>query len=383
MSATEARTQVEALIAKWDTTYVYSLKQKKKKRTCVARFKAIFSRPSKVDPVPEAVVDVHFDVVGIDGASNFEVLFTIEDQKYQHSSKDSIAFDERWFDTVIQQKKATANFLNVVSDFESTRLLPPEDVFDVNAFVESVEEREEALQKIEADTELHQMEQSLIAAFRRCDTADNGVLEYNQFRELLLSLDLGIAENELGIIMAQADENDDGLIQYSEFVPIACEILQGMKARRSALKTEQRRQIVAEGETIKALSGVEMQDILAQLSSKLAEVDTDGIGRIPRKDFTAIVRHRRVGLSRSEINMLIASVPVAQDETIEIATIPDHLLSVKYQTIMNGFIYDSATAIESYLMGIMMDMDEGGVSSFAVLFWVSACGETDEVIDMW
>ena len=188
------------------------------------------------------------------------------------------------------------------------------------------------------------------------------MLEYAQFRDLLLNLDLGIGEDVLGIIMAQADENDDGLIQYSEFVPIACEILQGMKAKRSAYRTEQRRQIVAEAETIRALSSVEMHDILAQLSARLAAVDTEGKGRIQRKAFTGVVRDRRVGLSRSEVNMLIATVPVAEDGTVEIASIPDCLLQVKYQTVMNGFIYESASAIESYLMGIMVDMDNGGVS---------------------
>lgn len=154
MSVLEAQAQVEDLIAKWDTTYVYSLKQKKVKGMCVARFKAVFSQPSKVAPVPEAVVNVHFDVVGFSDSANYEVLFKIEDQMYQHSSKDTIAFDERWFDTVIAQKKATANLLNVVSDFESTRLAPPEDVFDVNAFVNEVEEKNEALLKYETESEL-------------------------------------------------------------------------------------------------------------------------------------------------------------------------------------------------------------------------------------
>lgn len=46
------------------------------------------------------------------------------------------------------------------------------------------------------------------------------------------SLDLGISGHELRMIIAEADENDDGVIDYREFVPVAIELIQSFKARQ-------------------------------------------------------------------------------------------------------------------------------------------------------
>lgn len=45
-------------------------------------------------------------------------------------------------------------------------------------------------------------------------------------------LDLGISGHELRMIIAEADENDDGVIDYREFVPVAIELIQSFKARQ-------------------------------------------------------------------------------------------------------------------------------------------------------
>ena len=62
------------------------------------------------------------------------------------------------------------------------------------------------------------LEQKLIALFKQADTDSSGVLDLVEFATLVRSADLGLQESELTDMLLDADTNDDGDIEYSEFV---------------------------------------------------------------------------------------------------------------------------------------------------------------------
>jgi len=43
----------------------------------------------------------------------------------------------------------------------------------------------------------------------------------------------------LQLLMAEADENDDGSINYNEFLPISIDLISSFKARRHAQRQQQ------------------------------------------------------------------------------------------------------------------------------------------------
>ena len=44
-------------------------------------------------------------------------------------------------------------------------------------------------------------------------------------------LHLGISHNELGLLINDADENQNGVIEFNEFVPLAVDMIMSFKAR--------------------------------------------------------------------------------------------------------------------------------------------------------
>lgn len=61
------------------------------------------------------------------------------------------------------------------------------------------------------------------------DEDQSGFLDRKEFKKCLTSAKLGLSSREVNAIMAEVDENEDGVIEYAEFMPLAIELLQSMQ----------------------------------------------------------------------------------------------------------------------------------------------------------
>lgn len=61
------------------------------------------------------------------------------------------------------------------------------------------------------------------------DEDQSGFLDRQEFKKCLASARLGLTSREINTIMAEVDENEDGVIEYGEFMPLAIELLQSMQ----------------------------------------------------------------------------------------------------------------------------------------------------------
>ena len=70
--------------------------------------------------------------------------------------------------------------------------------------------------------------------FDQADADGNGYLDRQEFKEVFKSLknELGLSNKMVKQIMAEADENDDGVIEYKEFVPIAVDVINVLEAKQ-------------------------------------------------------------------------------------------------------------------------------------------------------
>ena len=84
--------------------------------------------------------------------------------------------------------------------------------------------------------ELMDSERQLIDWFDAADVDKKGYLNAQEFYLLVRSKagDLGLTDDEIAVMLSYADENEDGVIEYKEFVPMAAEIMQNVEARRLA-----------------------------------------------------------------------------------------------------------------------------------------------------
>ena len=67
--------------------------------------------------------------------------------------------------------------------------------------------------------------------FMSADADGNGYLDRREFQEVLRSADLNLSKSDYRKIMIECDENDDGCIEYNEFVPFMVQVLQAFKAK--------------------------------------------------------------------------------------------------------------------------------------------------------
>ena len=71
-------------------------------------------------------------------------------------------------------------------------------------------------------------------------------------------MDLGVPHNEMRMLINESDENQDGVIQFDEFVPLAVDMIIIFTARRRALSMTVEQDSMAEFAVLNQMQG---QDI--------------------------------------------------------------------------------------------------------------------------
>lgn len=159
-----------------------------------------------------------------------------------------------------------------------------------------------------------ELEELLGQLFAEHDADGNGYLDHREFRELLHTANLGLSKREVKRVLAEADENEDGQIEYAEFVPIAIELVQAMyaKADAAAAKGEQE-EAARQSAEAHLIHGMPREAIEALMSDVFYKADLDGSGALSRREFHACLREADLGLTRQEINLIMAEVDADGD----------------------------------------------------------------------
>ncbi|CAM9852670.1 unnamed protein product, partial [Ectocarpus fasciculatus] len=74
----------------------------------------------------------------------------------------------------------------------------------------------------------------LSALFKEADVEEKGFLTPEQLTSIMQNAELGLTGPELHLVIAEADENADGTIDYYEFIPLAYNLVDAFRARRRA-----------------------------------------------------------------------------------------------------------------------------------------------------
>jgi Ca2+-binding EF-hand superfamily protein len=138
--------------------------------------------------------------------------------------------------------------------------------------------------------------------FAQFDDDGNGTLDPEEFQRALNSADLGLSRKEINMLLGEADVNDDGCIEYDEFVPVAFRVLVD-RARNKQLENE-------------ALSSED--GITALLVDEFRGADPTGAGVMHVQDvkrcLKRLAEHAELQLSRSQIVSIVADCEVNPDD---------------------------------------------------------------------
>jgi Ca2+-binding EF-hand superfamily protein len=201
------------------------------------------------------------------------------------------------------------------------------------------------------------MEEMLINLFTKADFGCSGYLTATEFRSILDSLDLGVTSFQQTILMAEADVNEDGKIQYGEFVPVCAELLQAFKAKAAA----ERGTIEAEKDIedkVKIYISNNKNLLKAKITSvqiNLSEADKERTGKMSRKDVTQLLRGNQT-LEKSEVNMILHSLPVDDNGIVEYNGI-DRIMEEVFEANVRRKYQDELphSSLESHLVQLLED----------------------------
>ena len=204
-----------------------------------------------------------------------------------------------------------------------------------------------------SDQELNEF---VMEQFLRYDVDGNGTLDRDEFKALLQDAELGLSKKEMRAVMQEADENDDGVLEYAEFVPVMVEIIHGMQARASAVESaEMDAQEARKSVQMHLLHGMPREELENMMRNVFTSADADGSGYLDRKEFQTCLKHAQLGLTRKEINLLSSEVDANEDGMISYEEFTPLCFNILVERFKDDVLVEQAMASSDSLTQLLLE----------------------------
>lgn len=174
-------------------------------------------------------------------------------------------------------------------------------------------------------------------------------------------VDLGISSQELRFVISEADENDNGLVEYDEFVPLAVDMIQSFRARNKAKTLNSQQDVMVDDQILKTISAKEMEELAGTCLQKIAELDVKGYGVVRVQDLKKTLSSVGVALKENEISMLCQMLPRDQFGRCKYnspeGAFAQELKKVRFMTMKNTIIESKGSGLQKYLLDLCKDTE--------------------------
>jgi len=154
---------------------------------------------------------------------------------------------------------------------------------------------------------LDEVESIIQDLFHKYDSDANGYLDPTEFKSLMSDLQqrMDFPPDEIFRFLAEADMNEDGMIEYEEFIPLALQIVQGMYAKK---RLEQHITDIDQHAEDLLVHGMSRDELTELVGSIFERMDTDGSGTLSKQEFATALTSMELGLTRREINTVMFQI---------------------------------------------------------------------------
>eukprot|EP01038_Epipyxis_sp_PR26KG_P005066 gene5066-7070_t len=201
----------------------------------------------------------------------------------------------------------------------------------------------------------------LINMFKEADVDDSGSLTFDEFQSLMEKVELGISPQELRFVISEADENDNGLVDYNEFVPLAIDLIQSFRARNQAKSLNSQQDIMVDDIILKSISTTEIDELTVVCLKAIGEVDSKHYGLIRPSDLkkclqgvaTAAGGH---SLRETEISMICKMLPRDQFGRCKYSN-PTNIFhsvlgKVRFMMMKNSILESKGSGLQKYILDL-------------------------------
>jgi Ca2+-binding EF-hand superfamily protein len=273
----------------------------------VATFRVIWSRPTVAQPIPDtmAVVEVAVDARSSPARVSHALAGGFSSFERQ------LCAQERQLDWQMADKRAVRATL---ARLDAAGRLPAPPPYAAGARNVPLPTGRDARTPVssavltESDAELEAL---LLQLFKDADVDANGSLDVAEFFALFETANLSLSRADAALILAQADVNGDGAVQYSEFAPVAVDVIQSLRLRTLAAEHATAAEASAASDAVVSLHGLARDELEAMMRAIFVAADANGDGMLSRDEFRSCLETVRLGptrLSLREVRYFQATV---------------------------------------------------------------------------
>ena len=180
---------------------------------------------------------------------------------------------------------------------------------------------------------------------------------------------LGLDDKQMKLLMAEADSDSDGQIDYFEFVPLAVDLITSLQAKmevKADEEDEEDRARLAANEYM--LHGMSKESLNAVILDVFKKADKDNSGELTIKEFHDCMKEADLGLTRKEINVLMHSVDVDLSGTISYEEFAPLCFDILVEILKDELLQAQRTPdeLEQYLLGQFSGADTEGLGKLKV-----------------
>ena len=162
-----------------------------------------------------------------------------------------------------------------------------------------------------------ELQDKIFELFIAADVDESGFLDRKELATVLRMPQFGLTRSQVRQVMAEADENEDGVIEYREFLPLMVGIITAFSARDIAVEERDAYDDEVRAEVRESLlRGYTREEVCETLMSLFRAVDTDDSGTLSRHEFKMCLLDSEIGLSRRDINVILTEADIDGNEQI-------------------------------------------------------------------
>eukprot|EP00898_Chlorokybus_atmophyticus_P006085 jgi/Chlat1/6478/Chrsp45S06056 len=164
---------------------------------------------------------------------------------------------------------------------------------------------------------VQELQDLVMELFMKADVDRSGGLDAREFRNVMKHKALHLSDKEVRAVMAECDENDDGILQYRE--------------------------------------GMSRSDLELSLSRLFSSSDSDGSGSLDRREFRRCLSSSDLGLTRREINALMHEADSDGDGRVSYGEFVPVAWGVMVERMANRMMESEVLDSEDALSTLLLD----------------------------
>lgn len=162
-------------------------------------------------------------------------------------------------------------------------------------------------------------------------------------------MDIELSEIELNNLMLIADKNSNGMVEYSEFVPVGAEVMYGLIIKQQTETDMGIEEEMMVNQAVLVLFNDEIHDLTNILTKDCKEIDEDQFGTIPTAKIMEIFKKHPGVLSEREYELLYKKIEAENPENFKYKELSNILFKYKVDVVKNGLMESNTTKLEQYL----------------------------------